>query len=310
MRRLNAWCILVLSIRMFIPAALGAPMTGSFSAQGVVEGIAADWHQATIHHQAIPGYMMEMTMSFPVKNTNELAGVSPGDEVTFTLVVHEKEDWIENIHRIGHSGLPANKPAPPSATEFAELKPGDLLPDDELLAENNQRVRFSDFRGKSVAFTFFFTRCPLPDFCPRMNRNFAETRQLILSTPGAPGNWQLLSVSFDPDFDKPETLSNYAEFYRGTNTHHWLFAAAPVPTLNDLAPRLNLMVMRDGDGLSHNLRTVVLDPQRRIYRQFDDNRWTPAELAAAILEAARVPPAGPAVASKISGSNQRLTHDK
>jgi cytochrome oxidase Cu insertion factor (SCO1/SenC/PrrC family) len=43
-------------------------------------------------------------------------------------------------------------------------------------------------------------------------------------------------------------------------------------------------------GVTHNLRTVVLDPQGRIFRQFDGNQWTPQELADAIVCAARFLP--------------------
>ncbi len=66
----------------------------------------------------------------------------------------------------------------------------------------------------------------------------------------------------------------------------WLFATAPTNTLADLAPKLDLVVMHDGDGISHNLRTVVLDPKGRIFRQFDGNQWISQKLANAMLEAA------------------------
>jgi protein SCO1/2 len=164
-----------------------------------------------------------------------------------------------------------------------------LLPDYELIAETGKAIRFSEFHGKAVAFTFIFTRCPLPDYCPRMGNNFAKTRELILATTNAPTNWQFLSISFDPDFDKPAVLSSYANIYRNDNADRWLFAAAPMSSLAQLAPRLDLMVNREASGsISHNLRTVVLDPQGRIHRQFDGNLWTPAQLADAVIEAANV----------------------
>jgi protein SCO1/2 len=141
-----------------------------------------------------------------------------------------------------------------------------------------------------VAFTFFFTSCPLPDYCPRMSRNFFETRKLILALTNAPNNWQLLSISFDPGFDTPEMLTGYASVYRGVDTNRWLFAVASTNTLAGLAPRLDLMVMRNSLGVTHNLRTVVLDPQGRIFREFDDNQWTPQELADAIVRAAQLLP--------------------
>jgi protein SCO1 len=258
----------------------------SYPARGVVEQIAPDHRQVTIHHQTIPGYMMEMTMDFPVKDTNELAGISTGDNITFMLFVGQTNDWVENIHRTGQAaGILTN-----SLNLFQampKLKPGDLLPDGELVAEDGSPVRLSDFHGNAVAFTFFFTRCPLPNYCPLMNRNFEQARALLLAQADAPTNWQFLSISFDPGFDTPQVLSAYASAYRGDNADHWLFAAATTNTLARLAPRLGLMVMRQGDAISHNLRTVVLDPQGRVYRQFDGNQWTAQQLADALLAAMR-----------------------
>jgi protein SCO1/2 len=265
------------------------PMAGnntvaSYPAKGVVLKISSDRTQATIHHQAIAGYMMEMTMDFPVKNTNELNGISPGEEINFTLMISNNDAWVENIHGVGKSSQ-TNAMSLPS-DESPELKPGDLLPDGVLTAEDGRQIHFSNFRGQAVAFTFFFTRCPLPNFCPLMNRNFAAARDLILEKPNAPTNWEFLSISFDPQNDTPQVLASFGGFYRKGNPDHWLFAAAATNTLATLAPALDLMVVHQGSSISHNLRTVVLDPQGRIYRQFDGNQWTPAQLADALLSAA------------------------
>ncbi|MGA9780232.1 MAG: copper-binding protein [Limisphaerales bacterium] len=290
-------CLTVLCVLLLVHPLLAAPTGGdqgtkSYSARGVVEKIAPDLSHITIHHQAIPGYMMEMTMDFTVKNTNELSGISPGDEITFTLVGSSNDEWVENIHRIGHSAetttngmsMPMNMSG---SMMMPELKPGDLLPDYTLTAEDGKQIHLSDFRGKVLAFTFFFTRCPLPDYCPRMNNNFEETRKILLADANAPTNWQFLSISFDPGFDTPEVLANYAGVYRGDDTNRWLFASAPTNVLADAAVRLDLMVMRQGNNISHNLRTVVLDTAGRIYKQFDGNQWTPQQLADAIVQAAR-----------------------
>jgi len=116
---------------------------------------------------------------------HELEGIAPGDSITFRLVATPDTHWIDGIKKI----TPATPTpeaaglAPPTPTG-SELKPGDLLPDAELLDEDGNIVRFSDFRGRALAFTFFFTRCPLPDFCPRMNQNFSEARQLSPTISG------------------------------------------------------------------------------------------------------------------------------
>jgi protein SCO1 len=292
MKRLNFFFVLLFVViaNCKIEAAPDVSQTNikSFDARGVVRQIADDRRKATIQHEAIAGYMPAMTMEFNVKHTNELNGISPSDEVSFKLVVDENDSWIEDVHFVAHQVEDMTNNTFVFHFPSAELKPGDLLPDCEFMAENGSAIHLSDFRGKAVAFSFFYSRCPLPDYCPRMSKNFSEARDLILATSNAPANWQLLSISFDPGFDTPDMLTGYANFYRGTDTNRWIFAVASTNTLSGLAPRLDLMVMRDGYNImSHNLRTVVLDPQGRIFRQLDGNQWTPQQLADAILQAAR-----------------------
>ena len=259
-----------------------------YDARGVVRQIAEDRRKANIQHGAIAGYMSAMTMEFNVKDTNELDGISPSDQITFKLDVGKKESWIEDVHFVAHQIEDVTNNTFVFHVPTAELKPGDLLPDCELVAEDGSKIHLSDFRGKAVALSFFYSRCPLPDYCPRMSKNFSEARNLILATSNAPANWQLLSISFDPGFDTPEMLASYANYFRGADANRWLFAAAPTNTLAHLAPQLDLMIMREGGNImSHNLRTVVLDPHGNIFRQLDGNQWTPPQLADAILQAAR-----------------------
>jgi protein SCO1 len=285
MKRWSFWLWLFLAVDCGL-AASGEGVK-FYSAHGMVQQIAADRHTVTIHHQSIPGYMMEMTMDFSVKDTNELSGISAGDEINFTLAVGDTNSWVTRLQLVAHHVAAVTNNTFVFHDDSGELGVGDPLPDGLLMTEDGREAHFSDFRGQAVAFTFFFTRCPLPDFCPRMNRNFAEARRLLLSNPNAPTNWQFLSISFDPDFDRPAVLASYAGLYRGDDTRHWLFAAASTNTLADLAPRLDLMVMHQGPNISHNLRTVVLDTQGRIARQFDGNSWTPEQLADALSQAAR-----------------------
>src|SRR5688572_26516177 len=183
-------------------------------------------------------------------------------------------------------------PLPPtessaSILHVAKMKPGDVLPDTDLLAEDGRAITLSDFKGQALAFTFIFTRCPLPDFCPRMNQHFNRARETLLRQSEGPTNWQFLSISFDPGFDKPEVLTRYAYSYRGQNTNRWLFASASSTVMDFMASQLDFRFANEGGSFVHNLRTVVLDGQRRVYRQFDGNKWKAEELAQAITEAAQ-----------------------
>jgi protein SCO1/2 len=259
----------------------------TYDARGIVRQITPDRSMATVQHEAITNFMGAMTMDFTVKNTNDLQRIAPGDEITFRLCVTKTNSWIESIRFVSHVIEEVTNNVVIIRTSSPELKPGDLLPDFTFTDEDGHPVRFSDFRGHVLAFTFFFIRCPLPDYCPRMDLNLATVRALLRAMPYAPTNWQFLSISFDPEFDLPDKLSNYANYYRQADADRWLFAVADTNTLDGLAPLIDLRIRHEDGSISHNLRTVVLDPQGHITRQFDGNQWTPKELADAMLDAAR-----------------------
>jgi protein SCO1/2 len=275
----------IIPILVFLSTLLNiAAQTNHYAVRGVVQQIAPDHRHVTIQHEAIPGYMMAMTMDFSVRDTNAVSQLVPGDQIAFTLTVTADDDWVENLRRTGTVVAPE---LPAVRVNVTELQVGDELPPADFTGENGEPVHLADFRGRAVAFTFFFTRCPLPEFCPRMNQYFAEARKLLLADTNSPANWQLVSVSFDPESDQPENLRLYANLYRGGDTNRWLFAVATTNTLRELAPRLDFHYWRENGTLSHNLRTVVLDPHGRIAAQFDGNDWTPAQLAEALRDAAQ-----------------------
>ena len=85
------------------------------------------------------------------------------------------------------------------------------MPDFKLIDQNGQPIRLSDFRGKAVVLTFIYTRCPIPNFCPLMSKNFAELQGRLEKEFA--GRYQLLSVSMDPKFDRPAVLKEYASRY-------------------------------------------------------------------------------------------------
>jgi protein SCO1/2 len=272
------------------PATAPAPQTPvarTYDAHGVIQAISTNLQSATIKHAAISNYMGAMTMDFPVRDTNELNGLAVNDEIDFKLRVADDDDWIENLRFVAHHISDVTNDTVVFHVPSAQLKPGDTLPDSGFTDENGKTFHFSDFHGQAVAFTFFYTTCPLPDYCPRMNKNFYSARKILLADTNSPKNWQLLSISFDSEFDKPEMLAGYGNFYRGGDTDRWLFAVASTNTLTELAPKVDLHFWRDSGSITHNLRTVVLDGNRKLYMQFDGNGWTPEDLAKAIAEAAK-----------------------
>jgi protein SCO1/2 len=242
-----------------------------------------------IKHEEIPDYMQAMTMPFEVKNTNELTGLVPGDPVAFRMVVTEDDGWIEQIAK-------RNEPrtnAPPTTGPFRlvrdvePLDEGDVLPEYHFVNQLGKRFSTEDYRGQALAITFLFTRCPFPTFCPLMAKNLAAAQQKLLAMPDAPTNWHLLAITIDPEFDKPPVLKTYAATH-GYQPEWWTFATGELIDITAIADQLGLQFWRETDGgLSHNLRTAVIDPSGRVQKILIGNEWSSDELVEAIVTATR-----------------------
>jgi protein SCO1/2 len=248
-----------------------------YQVKGVLEEVRSDGWKALIAHEDIPGYMEAMTMLLDVRNTNELSGLKPGDQIKFRMLVTDTDGWIDHVQR---TGVNTPVPTPPPQVKMAELERGAMLPDCTLTNQLGQAIQLSDFKGRALAFTFIFTRCPFPTYCPRMNNNFADVQKLLLQR-NAGTNWHLLSISFDPEFDTPERMAGYAQNYH-PNPAHWSFATGKDEIIRKLGGAFGLAYWREGALFNHNIRTVVIDPQGRVTKIFANNEWKADELVEAI----------------------------
>lgn len=268
-----------------------------FQVRGVVKELKLDEKKVSITHEEIPDYMPAMTMPFEVRDTNELAGISSGDQVKFTMIVTEKDGWIENIEKIGVAD-PSSLPQPAKRPEFRlvrEVEPleeGDPMPNYVFTNSLGKKVELADYQGQAYAFTFIFTRCPFPTFCPRMNSNFEEAYKHLATMPNAPTNWHLFTISFDTEFDTPEQLRRYSARYQPDPTK-WDFLTGALIDIDAISEQVGLgFAYRDGT-FDHNLRTVVVDAAGKVQKIFWGNEWTGQDLAQELLQAAKVEPAEP-----------------
>ena len=252
----------------------------TFPIRGEVVAIDTVKFRVTIAHHEIPNYMEAMTMRFKVKDSTLIRGIEVGDSVQGTLAVSHVESWLSSLRAIGRGEAPETLKG--EGLEMQRMfQPGDLLPDAPLVNQDGAGIRFSNFRGKALAITFVYTRCPLPDFCIRMSNNFARIQNTLSKYGSLDNLWHLITISFDPKFDSPKVLKQYGMNY-GADFQRWTFA-----TDHDTSGR-NLMRITDGLGLgyeegegatiTHNLRTVLVDRNGRIVEIIKDNEWTTDEV--------------------------------
>jgi protein SCO1 len=259
----------------------------TFTATGAVRELKADGRTVVVTHEAIINYMDAMTMPFKVKEPGELAGLQTGDKIRFCLKVTDTESWIDQITKTGRSPTEGTKPASAPAAEARAAKPRHPLQDYPFTNELGQSVRLSDFRGQALAITFFFTRCPIPDYCPRLSKNFEEASHKLNALPGGPTNWHFLSVTFDPEFDTPSVLKAYGERYQ-YDPERWSFLTGPKEKISELASGSDLKFERESGFINHNFRTLIIDAAGHLQMVFPTGGNLSDAIVSEMLKAAVV----------------------
>jgi protein SCO1/2 len=265
-------------------------LTETYRLTGVVRELKPETGQVMIRHEAIPGVMEKMSMPFTIKDRTVFDDLHVGDEVEGTLRIEWLGDLIKDYEL---TGLMVTRPAlgesltssPAGGVSGVLPKPrildvGNPVPDFTMTTQDGKQLSLSDLRGKVVVLTFIYTRCPLPDFCPLMDRKFAELADKLRNSPARAEEVRLLSVSFDPEHDTPEVLRKHAAI-QGAQPPLWTFAVASHPELGKVAGPLGLVYGPTQNEILHNLSTAVIDPEGKLARLdagTAGKSWTPSDL--------------------------------
>jgi protein SCO1/2 len=169
--------------------------------------------------------------------------------------------------------------------------PGDAVPDFILRNQDGRMIHLGQFHGKALVITFIYTRCPSPEFCPRVTRNFAALEKELAANPALYARSHLLCVSFDPEHDTPERLRAYGVTYIGNDAKnafaHWDFAVADKIVLTEMAKFFDLGMTNEADStITHTLSTTLISPNGKVVRFYPGNDWTPEQILADVKQSA------------------------
>ena len=267
-----------LALALLIQGCTSAPEAPrQYELEGQILAIRPEQNEVLIKHGDIKDFMPGMTMPFKVRDPALLVGRLPGDLVKASLRVAETDAWLASLEKTGAAPL-TDTATIPAASFVTPLKPGDLAPDTALVDQTGGSFSLADWSGSAAAVTFIYVRCPLPQFCPLLDRRFAEVQRLITEDAALRERAQLLSVSFDPDVDTPPRLEAHARTLRA-DPAIWRFATAPREVVDRFAATFGVNVIREPDStITHNMRTVVIGPDRRVVSVYEGSDWTPADI--------------------------------
>lgn len=212
-----------------------------------------------------------MTMEFSVRDSRLIEGLEPGTRVRFELDVARHRSWLERIERREAADLGFTVERPKA------LAPGEPVPDFELTDQTGARVRLSAFRGRVVAINFIYTRCPLPDVCPRLSANFAR-----LARRFGP-RVVLLSLTIDPQHDTPEVLAQYAKLW-GANLESWHFLTGDAAVIRSAASAFGMLYFAEEGSLTHTSATAVVGREGRLAGIVEGSAYAVSQLGDLIAQ--------------------------
>ncbi|GIW86956.1 MAG: hypothetical protein KatS3mg108_1280 [Isosphaeraceae bacterium] len=268
--------------RLEPPSVEASTAVRTYPLRGEVVRVDRETGRVAIRHEEIPGYMPAMTMAFELAGDPVLEDLQVGDQIEARLRVDSNGTTLEQIVI---TALAEPKEATESAVEL--LGVGEPVPDFALTDQEGVGLRLSDLRGRAVVLTFIYTRCPLPDYCPLMDRRFAELAR-GLRAAGLEDSVRLISVSFDPEHDRPEVLRRHARMV-GARGPLWLFAVAEHEELNKVAPKLGLSYGPSQGEWIHTLSTAVIDREGRLVSLHRGRDWTVGDVVRELRDAIERP---------------------
>jgi protein SCO1 len=254
-----------------------------FDVTGIIRGQLEDG-QIVIQHDAIPDYMPAMTMAFTPSKLSEAARLKNGDRVKFRYRVGEDKSTAEEFVVTGQEAPPSQpKTAAPKA---ARLRAGDAVPEFALVDERDQAFSANAFRGKLTVVTFIFTRCPVPEYCPAMALRFGQLQKAILADEKLASRARLLSITLDPEFDRPDVLKGYG-VAMAANPAIWSFATGANEQIAALTKAFAVYNERNGATLDHTLCTALIGSDGRVVDIWRGHGWRLEEILDALNEAAK-----------------------
>ncbi|MBS1803955.1 MAG: SCO family protein [Acidobacteria bacterium] len=268
--------------------------------KGILVKIDAARKVIVVSCEAVPGFMDAMVMRFDVRGPLNLKSLAPGVAVRFDMVQKGNTEYAENIQRIEISNYESepteagrlaflNRALDPDVEEKV-LKVGELVPDFTLIDQAHLATRLAQFRGKVVALTFAYSRCPNPNYCFRLSNNLAQLKKRFRASAG--NDLILVTIVIDPNQDQGKVLENYADTWKADSAT-WRFLTGSLEDIRKIAANFGMNFWRDEGFLTHGFHTVVIDREGRLAANLEGNQFSARQLGDVVENVLKQTPADP-----------------
>ena len=244
-----------------------------YTTTGLVLKVDRPGATVTISHDAFPGFMDAMAMPFDLQGGARDVKVAAGDRVRLRLSVKGGRSWLDRLEVLSAAPVDAGLQQSPAVPVLVPV--GAQIPDFDLVDQNGAGLSLASLKGKVVAVTFIYTRCPLPDYCPRMIENFRAIRSRFAAQMDR--DLVLLTISFDPKYDTPQMLTAYAAANRAGGPG-WHFLTGDGAKIERVCNAFGIQYWAEEGLITHSLQTAVIDRDGRLAATVEGKDFTPQQL--------------------------------
>ena len=250
---------------------LGCSGQNSYSVRGTIIEVRKESNEFLINHDEIPGFMMAMTMPFTLSDSIDIHRFQVGDSLRFRLILNNEKAFAKEIQLLGKGTLPVSNDM--LNDEYTPIDIGEIITDVTLLDLDSNEVSLSSSDGKFRLISYIFTRCPMPNMCPAV----VSKNQYLAQVFKDESNIEFILASFDYAYDTPSILKHTYGSLLEFNPNIKVFSSTGHP--NDIFSLAGQSLVSfwgvDENDIGHTLRSILIDPERRLMKTFDGTNWPP-----------------------------------
>lgn len=147
----------------------------------------------------------------------------------------------------------------------------------DLTGATGQDFHLSDYRGKTLLVSFFYTTCGFA--CPMQTARLAKAQQLLNSE--SLNASRFVSISIHPERDTPQRIDAFMRPF-GIDENHWQFGTPKNTTaLNQLLVQAGVKTLEsmESNQTDHTMKILLIDPSGKVMQRYVGNKFNVQRVA-------------------------------
>jgi protein SCO1/2 len=154
------------------------------------------------------------------------------------------------------------------------VREGDYIPNFAMIDQHGDFLQIAAMRGKAFVLNFIFTRCQVATMCPASTIRMSELQEL--SREAGLEQLHFVTITFDPEFDSPGTLRQYATGY-GLENENFHLLTGTQELVDDLLRQFGIVTMEEDGTINHTMATLLVDANGRVAFRKEGSKWSTKE---------------------------------